>query len=136
MAISFVFEMFCSAGGPIKGIHQFGVFVEILPGAEDGSYPGLEGLCHISELDTQKIRNCEGWMKSMGFEELEVMYLGKQDNGKIRLSRKAVQEQKSGKSPKRQFPQKKEESSEPPTASMSEEELDVIAKAIEGANEM
>jgi len=29
--------------GKITGIHPFGVFVEILPGAEDGSTPGFEG---------------------------------------------------------------------------------------------
>ena len=58
--------------GKITGIHQFGVFVEILPGAEDGSTPGLEGLCHVSELHYEGVRNCEGFVKSMGVEELEV----------------------------------------------------------------
>jgi hypothetical protein len=80
-------------------------------------------------------------MKSMGFEELEVMYMGKQANGKIRLSRKAVQEQKSGKGGggKRSLPKDKNEPSAAPPAqdgTMSEEELDVIAKAIEGVSEL
>ncbi|KAL3931338.1 MAG: hypothetical protein SGBAC_011356, partial [Bacillariaceae sp.] len=47
--------------GKITGIHNFGVFVEILPGAEDGSTPGLEGLCHVSELARDRVRNCEGY---------------------------------------------------------------------------
>merc|ERR1712238_381889 len=78
--------------GKITGIHNFGVFVEIMPGAEDGSTPGLEGLCHVSELHTERIRNCEGFIKSMGVEELEVKYIGKNAKGQLQLSRKAVQE--------------------------------------------
>ena len=35
----------------IKGIHTFGVFVEVLP--------GYEGLVHISELDTKKVASVE-----------------------------------------------------------------------------
>jgi len=109
--------------GKITGIHQFGVFVEILPGAEDGSYPGLEGLCHVSELHTERVRNCEGFMNSMGIEEMEVKYLGKNNKGKLQLSRKAVLEDKRNgnkKTPKT------------PKAEMSKEEVDVIAQAIEG----
>lgn len=108
--------------GKITGIHNFGVFVEILPGAEDGSTPGLEGLCHVSELATERVRNCEGYVKSMGVEELEVMYMGKQPNGKLSLSRKKALEAKFG----NKEPPKKEE-----PAKMSSEELDVIAAAIE-----
>ena len=78
--------------GPIKGVHPFGVFVEFMPGAEDGSTPGLEGLCHVSELAKDRVRNCEGFMKSMGAEELTVMYLGQNKAGKQQLSRKAVLE--------------------------------------------
>jgi polyribonucleotide nucleotidyltransferase len=107
--------------GKITGIHQFGVFVEILPGAEDGSFPGLEGLCHISELHTERVRSCEGFMNSIGIEEMEVKYLGKNNKGKLQLSRKAVLEDKRGnKGPK----VKKTE--------MSTEEIDVIAQAIDG----
>jgi polyribonucleotide nucleotidyltransferase len=35
----------------VKGVHAFGVFVEILP--------GYEGLVHISELDTKKLASAE-----------------------------------------------------------------------------
>lgn len=78
--------------GKITGIHPFGVFVEILPGAEDGSTPGLEGLVHVSELARERVRNCEGFVKSMGVEQLTVRYMGTDKNGKIQLSRKAVLE--------------------------------------------
>ena len=57
--------------GKIMGIHQFGVFLEILPGAEDGSTPGLEGLCHVSELHVEHVRNCEGFIRGMNTETLE-----------------------------------------------------------------
>lgn len=110
--------------GKITGIHNFGVFVEILPGAEDGSTPGLEGLCHVSELSNEHVRNCEGYVKSMGVEELEVMYMGRKPNGKLSLSRKKALEAKFGGKP---APKKEEK--EP--AKMSSEELDVIASAIE-----
>mmetsp|Transcript_14430 Transcript_14430/g.22531 ORF Transcript_14430/g.22531 Transcript_14430/m.22531 type:complete len:838 (-) Transcript_14430:87-2600(-) len=111
--------------GKITGIHNFGVFMEILPGAEDGSTPGLEGLCHVSELHTERVRNCEGFVNSLNTEELEVKYLGTNDRGQLKLSRKEAMEEKMGtKKPA------------PPQQSMSEEEIDVIAQAIEGVAEM
>jgi polyribonucleotide nucleotidyltransferase len=73
--------------GKITGIQNFGVFVEILP--------GLEGLVHVSELHTERVRNCEGYVRSMSLEELTVKYVGK-DKGKIRLSRKAWLEESKG----------------------------------------
>mmetsp|Transcript_33109 Transcript_33109/g.69678 ORF Transcript_33109/g.69678 Transcript_33109/m.69678 type:complete len:869 (+) Transcript_33109:37-2643(+) len=79
--------------GKITGIQKFGVFVEILPGSEDGSTPGLEGLVHVSELHTERVRNCEAFVGSMNVEELTVKYIG-DDKGKIKLSRKAVLEEK------------------------------------------
>ncbi len=114
--------------GKITGIHNFGVFLEILPGAEDGSTPGLEGLCHVSELHFERVRNCEGFVKSLGVEEFEVKYLGKNAKGQLQLSRKAVQEEKrNGGKPK---PKPK------PQPEMSEEEVDVIAQAIEGISNL
>lgn len=109
--------------GKITGIHQFGVFVEILPGAEDGSTPGLEGLCHVSELHTERVRNCEGFMNSMGITEMEVKYLGKNQKGQLQLSRRAVQEDKKN---------GRKKANESPQPEMSAEEVDVIAQAIEG----
>jgi polyribonucleotide nucleotidyltransferase len=59
--------------GKITGIHQFGVFLEILPGAEDGTTPGLEGLCHVSDLHIERVRSCEGFVRGMNTETLEGM---------------------------------------------------------------
>lgn len=115
--------------GKITGIHPFGVFVEILPGPEDGSTPGLEGLVHVSELARERVRNCEGFMRSMGVDELTVKYLGK-DKGKLQLSRKAVLEEKAGTGGKNSDGPPKE----PPK--MSSDEVDVIAQAIEGISEL
>jgi len=112
--------------GKITGIHAFGVFVEILPGAEDGSTPGFEGLVHVSELARERVRNCEGYVKSMGVEELTVKYLGT-ERGKAKLSRKAVLEE--------QFGESKPKTPEPVAANMSKDEVDVIAKALEGLDD-
>jgi len=109
--------------GKITGIHDFGVFVEILPGPEDGSTPGLEGLCHVSELHTERVRNCEGFVTSMGVEELEVKYIGKNAKGKFQLSRKKVLEER------RNSGQKKIDD-------MPKSEVDVIEKAIEGLKDL
>ncbi|KAL3919969.1 MAG: hypothetical protein SGILL_003490 [Bacillariaceae sp.] len=128
--------------GKIAGIHPFGVFVEFMPGAEDGSYPGLEGLCHVSELAVEHVRNCEGFVKAMNTEELEVMYVGQNGAGKVQLSRKKVIESRGGGKPNgsRGPPGRGKPAADPapapPAPSMSEEELDVIAQAIEGVQEM
>mmetsp|Transcript_17681 Transcript_17681/g.27718 ORF Transcript_17681/g.27718 Transcript_17681/m.27718 type:complete len:879 (+) Transcript_17681:47-2683(+) len=113
--------------GKITGIHNFGVFLEILPGAEDGSTPGCEGLCHVSELHVERVRNCEGFVRSMNTETLEVVYQGKNNKGKYQLSRKAFLEQKGVKGrgnsgPPRAAPQE-----------MSDDEVSVISQAIENA---
>lgn len=117
--------------GKIMGIHNFGVFVEILPGAEDGSTPGCEGLVHISQLATERIRSCEGFVNSMNVEHLDVVYMGTNKKGKREMSRKAFLEGKFG--------ENAEIKNSPPPAApaavMSEEELDVIAKAIEGVSD-
>merc|ERR1712176_160615 len=114
--------------GKITGIHQFGVFLEFMPGAEDGSYPPLEGLCHVSELAKDRVRNCEGFVKAMKTEEFDVVYQGLNKNGKRSLSRKAA----LGKRRRANG----EESKKEPVSVMSEQELDVIAKAIEGVQEI
>jgi len=66
---------------PIRGVQNFGVFVEVLP--------GYEGLVHISELDTKRIKSPE----EAGYKEgdlLDVKCLGRNDKGQLRLSRRAV----------------------------------------------
>jgi polyribonucleotide nucleotidyltransferase len=117
--------------GKITGIHPFGVFMEFMPGAEDGSTPALEGLCHVSELAQERVRNCEGFVKSMNIEEMEIVYMGLNNAGKRQLSRKAVLDAKYGKN---EPPKAAPSTASDPPAAMSEDELAVIAKAIEGIN--
>eukprot|EP01041_Mallomonas_annulata_P004249 gene4249-8446_t len=65
----------------VKGVHTFGVFVEILP--------GYEGLIHISELDVKKVPSPEqaGIVAGM---KMDVKFLGVNEKGQMRLSRRAV----------------------------------------------
>jgi polyribonucleotide nucleotidyltransferase len=122
--------------GKIKGVHAFGVFVEILPGAEDGSTPGLEGLVHVSELARDRVRNCEGFMKSMGVEELTVKYLG-MEKGKAKLSRKAVLEEQFGsKAQSESLSSPVNGDVTPPLEAMSQKEAEVIAQAIEAIQDL
>lgn len=64
----------------IKGIHNFGVFVQVLP--------GYEGLVHISELDVKKVASPE--KEFVPGQKIDVKYLGKNEKGQMRLSRRAV----------------------------------------------
>lgn len=125
--------------GKITGIHQFGVFLEIIPGAEDGSYPGLEGLCHVSELHIERVRNCEAFVNSLGVTELEVKYLGKNDKGKYQLSRKAVLEERRGTKGKPSVlsaDKGKQTLVSDQQNDMSQDEIDVITSAIEGLRDL
>lgn len=115
--------------GKITGTHSYGVFLEIMPGAEDGSTPGLEGLCHVSELHIERVRNCEGFVKSLGVDELEVRFLGVNEKGQLRLSRKDVLENPDGINP---VPNGSSANAAQAPVAMSDDEVDVIAKAIEG----
>ena len=65
----------------VKGVHNFGVFVEILP--------GYEGLVHVSELDVKKIPNPAA-AGIEGGQKLDVKFLGKNEKGQMRLSRRQV----------------------------------------------
>jgi polyribonucleotide nucleotidyltransferase len=66
--------------GPVTGIKEFGAFVEILP--------GREGLVHISEMANFRVKNVEEICK-VG-DLMWVKCLNVDDNGKVRLSRKAA----------------------------------------------
>ena len=66
--------------GKVTGIKDFGAFVEFLP--------DQEGLVHISELADFRVNRTEDVVK-MG-EEIWVKVLSVEDNGKVRLSRKAA----------------------------------------------
>ena len=71
----------------VVSVKNFGVFVAL-----GDAYPGLEGLVHISELHTERIRNIVGFIKPG--QVLDVKVLGVSDDGKLKLSRKAYLEDK------------------------------------------
>ena len=66
--------------GFVRGIKEFGVFVECLP--------GKEGLVHISELSDVRVNMAEDVCK-MG-DELIVRCIGIDEKGRVKLSRKAA----------------------------------------------
>jgi polyribonucleotide nucleotidyltransferase len=68
--------------GKVVRIADFGAFVEILP--------GVDGMVHISQLDTQRVNKVED-VVNMG-DEITVMVTDIDPQGKIRLSRQAVLE--------------------------------------------
>ena len=68
--------------GKVVRIADFGAFVEILP--------NMDGLVHISQLDSTRVNKVEDVVR-MG-DEITVMVTGIDDAGKIRLSRQAVLE--------------------------------------------
>ncbi|HAL46051.1 MAG: polyribonucleotide nucleotidyltransferase [Planctomycetes bacterium GWF2_42_9] len=68
------------AKAKVVSIKDFGAFVEILP--------GVEGLCHISELADGFVKNVDQVCK-MG-DEIPVKLLSIDDQGRFKLSRKAA----------------------------------------------
>lgn len=68
--------------GRVVGIKTFGAFVEILP--------GIDGLVHISQLESAHVKNVED-VVAFG-DEITVMVTDISKDGKIRLSRQAVLE--------------------------------------------
>ncbi len=66
--------------GTVKRTLDFGAFIEILP--------GKEGLCHISELDYHRVNKVEDVL-SEG-DKVDVKVVSIDDQGKVRLSRKAT----------------------------------------------
>jgi len=68
--------------GKVTGVKDFGAFVEIVP--------GQDGLVHISQLDSQRVNKIED-IVGLG-DEITVMVIEIEANGKIRLSRQAVLE--------------------------------------------
>jgi len=66
--------------GTVKKVTDFGAFVEILP--------GTDGLVHISQLDTKRVRKVTDIIREG--DEVLVKVLGIDSQGKISLSRKAA----------------------------------------------
>ncbi|MCC8179716.1 MAG: S1 RNA-binding domain-containing protein, partial [Planctomycetes bacterium] len=67
--------------GTVSDVRDFGCFVEILP--------GTEGMCHISELDVNRIESTESFCKKGDPMKVKVIEIDPVTN-KVRLSRKAV----------------------------------------------
>ncbi|PID26400.1 MAG: polyribonucleotide nucleotidyltransferase [Candidatus Cloacimonadota bacterium] len=64
----------------VKSIKPFGAFVELLP--------GTEGLLHISEISTKRVEKVEDVL-SVG-DRVEVKYVGKDREGRIKLVRREL----------------------------------------------
>ena len=96
--------------GIVRGVKEFGAFVECLP--------GKEGLCHISELADFRVNKTEDICK-LG-DEIIVKCIGIDDKGRVKLSRRAAMEENkpadSGKSSSEETEEQSEESAEPVTA--------------------
>jgi polyribonucleotide nucleotidyltransferase len=72
--------------GRVSSVKDFGAFIEILP--------GQDGLCHISELDTDYVKSVSDVCK-IG-DELKVKVILIDDQGRVKLSRKAALAEESG----------------------------------------
>ena len=66
--------------GVVKNTTDFGAFVEIIP--------GVEGLCHISELEEKRTEQTEDVVKPG--DEVMVKLLAVDDRGRLKLSRRAA----------------------------------------------
>src|SRR5262249_20378808 len=73
--------------GRVTSIKEFGAFIEILP--------GRDGLCHISELDDKYVGKVEDVCK-VG-DILQVKVIAIDDHDRVKLSRKALLREQSGK---------------------------------------
>jgi polyribonucleotide nucleotidyltransferase len=85
-------EVGATYDGTVRRITDFGAFIEILP--------GKDGLCHISELEHHRVRKVDDVLKEG--EKVRVKVIGIDDQGKIRLSRKALIEAPKGDSDKQE----------------------------------
>src|SRR5262249_20078433 len=73
--------------GKVTSIKEFGAFIEILP--------GRDGLCHISELDDKYVGRVEDVVKVGDRLQVKVISIDAQD--RVKLSRKALLREQSGK---------------------------------------
>jgi polyribonucleotide nucleotidyltransferase len=67
----------------VKNTTTFGAFVEILP--------GVEGLCHISELEDGRTERTEDVVNSG--DVIQVKLLAVDERGRLKLSRRAAMTQ-------------------------------------------
>lgn len=66
--------------GPVTSVMPFGVFVEVLP--------GKEGLCHISELDKERVNDIQAFIKEGTVITVKALEIN--EKGQVRLSRKVL----------------------------------------------
>jgi polyribonucleotide nucleotidyltransferase len=72
--------------GPVKNTTTFGAFVEIIP--------GVEGLCHISELQESRTERTEDVLKKGDITKVKLLSID--EKGRLRLSRKAALAEEAG----------------------------------------
>ncbi len=72
--------------GPVKNTTTFGAFVEILP--------GVEGLCHISELAEGRVEKTEDVLNKGDITRVKLLSID--EKGRLRLSRKAALAEEAG----------------------------------------
>jgi polyribonucleotide nucleotidyltransferase len=66
--------------GVVKSTTSFGAFIEIIP--------GVEALCHISELQSGRTEKTEDVLKKGDVTRVKLISID--DKGRLRLSRKAL----------------------------------------------
>ena len=84
--------------GPVKGIKEFGAFVEFMP--------GKQGLLHISEISWKRLESMEGLFNEGDMVKVKLVGLDPK-TGKFKLSRKVLMPKPEGQKPR------EEQSSEP-----------------------
>lgn len=84
--------------GPVKGIKEFGAFVEFIP--------GKQGLLHISEISWKRLESMEGLFNEGDMVKVKLVGLDPK-TGKFKLSRKVLMPKPEGQKPR------EEQSSEP-----------------------
>lgn len=78
--IAFVPEVGEVYNGLVRSIQPYGAFVELAP--------GTDGLLHISEIEHRRLQTVDEVLKEG--ERVEVKLIGKDDRGKLKLSRKVL----------------------------------------------
>ncbi|SJZ53982.1 polyribonucleotide nucleotidyltransferase [Sediminibacterium ginsengisoli] len=73
--------------GPVKGIKEFGAFVEFMP--------GKQGLLHISEISWKRLESMDGLFKEGDMVKVKLVGLDPK-TGKFKLSRKALMPRPEG----------------------------------------
>ncbi|NLW81050.1 MAG: polyribonucleotide nucleotidyltransferase [Desulfovibrionales bacterium] len=80
--------------GIVKKIMDFGAFIEILP--------GLEGLCHISQLARERVNTVQDIVQEG--DAIRVRVIDIEPSGRIKLSRKAIILEELGEEPEPEQP--------------------------------